>query len=467
MTVLEKNKDNLLAFLFTDKNLKIALLDKGKKKLDQFLEFPLPEGLIKEGEVANSEKLGLFLKEVEKRIKRKESSVVVGISEYKSSLHDLVLPQIEPNEVDQAIKLQAESILPFAYDSEYLDWMFVNGSSGEKNKILLSAVPKTTIDGYLKSFEKTIFDPIAFETTSLSLYRLLPPEAKKLGFAVTASDNLAVILLCNENIVEGCSVLRAGEDIVQTIQKMKAYFLKGSKEEEGMRLYLCGKNLPANLIPESQKMFSGPPVILKTEIKGVQKGRESELAILISLAAKQATLPQDTKTINILPPKIAAENKKFSGGKKENKLILLLSFLLLIVNAVIFYLIIIVAGEERLMEQRVDSSLFSRVEALTSNLSPMKTNAVLINKLSGQNEIIVKAIKDVLAKSSGRVELSNVYYDAVLKELTVSGTAKKRDDLLSFKAEVEKSEFISKAVIPVSALEREENVEFRLKVSFK
>jgi len=154
MTVLEKNKDNLLAFLFTDKNLKIALLDKGKKKLDQFLEFPLPEGLIKEGEVANSEKLGLFLKEVEKRIKRKESSVVVGISEYKSSLHDLVLPQIEPNEVDQAIKLQAESILPFAYDSEYLDWMFVNGSSGEKNKILLSAVPKTTIDGYLKSLKK-------------------------------------------------------------------------------------------------------------------------------------------------------------------------------------------------------------------------------------------------------------------------------------------------------------------------
>lgn len=467
MKIIEKNKDNLLTFLFTDRDLKIALLDKSRKKLEQFFEFPLQEGLIKEGEVVDSEKLGIFLREVEKRLTRKEISVIVGLLEYKASLHNLVLPQIEPNEIDQAIKLQAESILPFAYDNEYLDWMFVNGSSGKRNKILLSAVPKVIIDGYLKSFEKTAFNPIAFETTSLSLYRMLPPEAKKLGFTVAVDDNLSVILLCNENVVEGCSTLRVGEDIVQTIKKMKAYYLKGSKEEEGIRLYLCGKNVPANLISEIQKIFSASPIILRTEIKGIPKGRESELAILMSLAGKQVTPPQDTKTINILPPKIAAENKRFSGGRKENKLILFLSFLLLLTNALIFYLIIILAGEGRLLKQRIDSLLFLKVEGLTLNLSPMKTKAVLVNKLFGQNEIITKVIREILSKSSGRVELSNVYYDAVLRELTATGMAKKRDGLLSFKTEVEKSEFVSKAVIPVSALEREENVEFRLKVSLK
>jgi len=467
MKIIEKNKDSFLSFLFTDKDLKIALLDKSKKKLEQFFEFPLPEGLIKEGEVIDSEKLGIFLKEVEKRLMRKERSVIVGILEYKASLHNLVLPQIEPNEIDQAIKLQAESILPFPYESEYLDWMFVNGSSGKRNKILLSAVPKAIIDGYLKSFEKTAFKPITFETTSLSLYRMLPPEAKKAGFSAVVSDNLTVLLLCKENLIEGCSIIRAGEDIAQTIKKMKEYYLKGGKEEEEIRLYLCGKNVPSNLILESQKIFSGPPAILKTEIKGVPKGRESELAILMSLASKQVTPPQDSKTINILPPKIAAENEMFSGSKKENKLILFLTFLLLLINALIFYMIIIIAGEERLIKQRIDSLLFSKAEGLTLNLSPMKTKAVLVNKLFGQNEMITKAIREVLSKSSGRVELSSVYYDAVLGELTVTGTAKKRDDLLSFKTEVEKSEFVLKAVIPVSALGREENVEFRLKVSLK
>ncbi len=42
-----------------------------------------------------------------------------------------------------------------------------------------------------------------------------------------------------------------------------------------------------------------------------------------------------------------------------------------------------------------------------------------------------------------------------------------RDDLLALKEEMEKKEFVVKAALPLSSLEKEEDVEFRMRLEIK
>lgn len=456
-----------LTLLFSDQEVKAVKLDKKGVRLKALFEFKLPEGLVVEGEVKAPEKLGQFLAQIKAKTGLKDQLVIVGLSEQKASTHSLTLPELTSEEIDSAIRLQADSFLPFPYQDEYLDWMLIAKTPKNKNKVLVSAVPKRVIDNFSFCLEKAGFQPIAFETTSLSLLRLLPLEAKQLCFAAELGDAAVVLILGVKGTIEACSVIEKPQEILKTIKKMTDfYFPEKSPQARPKKIYLCGKNASQKLFEEVKQTLGLEPVLLAAGVAGIAENRQVQLAILLSLAKKIVAPPEDIETINILPQRLMAKYKSLSEKKKENILASALAFLLVICSTTAFFTYWYLQAKNKKFQDQIEG----QKNQVSHQLPPLETldkQAQLINRVSGQKDLLPKILTKVAALSSPKVEVLGFNFDGAKNQLAISGRAQTRDDLLEFKQKLESEEAFTQVFVPLSALSKEKEIEFRATVSLK
>jgi len=92
---------------------------------------PLAPGVFREGEVADSEALGETLKELFAEHKLSKS-VRLGIANQRIAVRTLHLPAIDnADELETAIRFQAQEHVPMPLDQAVLDWEVVGHRTGE------------------------------------------------------------------------------------------------------------------------------------------------------------------------------------------------------------------------------------------------------------------------------------------------------------------------------------------------
>jgi len=443
----------------------VAKADKKGRSLSLCQVFPLPEGLVVEGEVADSEKLAQFLEGVKRRIGVDEEMVVVGVPEMKASVHSLVLPPIDLSEIDQAVKLQSDSFLPFPYHDEYLDWMLVKELKDGRKRVLISAVPRKVINGFVDSLEKAGLNPIAFETTSLSLLRLLPDEGKSLSFIAEIGEVSTVLILGGRNDVKAVSVVGRTNHFLETVGKMTEFYV-GHKDGDGVeRIYLCGKNLTKEFLREIKNKLGIEPSLIRTDLKGVPQGKESELAVLTSLALKEVAPPEDEATINILPKSLVKKYQDIASERKIGWFGLIMILLVVGFGILSSFFYFQVKKEKAELRSKITSASLSLEDP--ASLADWITKAALVNQFSPKTHLAGKIMDQFLGSSFKNVEISGFNFNSEKNEVVFTGRAKTRDDLLNLKEEMEKKDFVVKAALPLSSLEKEENPEFRMRLEVK
>lgn len=465
MKLFAKKPKKYLTFLFTDSSIKVAQLDPTGRQLKLFFELALPSEVIVDGEVKDSERLKKCLLAVGAKVKQKNSFVIVGISETKASTHVITFPLAETSEIDQAIKIQSETFLPFPYQSEYLDWMLIEKNQ-EGSKVLLSAVSKSVIDGFVDAFRTTTYRPIAFEITSLSLFRLLPQDEKKACFAAWVDETSVVLILGRNRNIEACSVIKEKDIFAQTLERMRDYYLKGEVEDKDLKVYLAGKAVSNSLIEQIQQKLSLNVVVLKPNVLGVPSGRETELALLTSLAQKEVMPPEDERSINILPESLSEEYLSGFKRRQEIKTLFLLIFLFLVLNLLNGFLFFKIKNETNRMNLKINPAVpsFDEVE---KDILVLKEKAQTITQISSSNNNLLTALEEIVFTSLDKIDITSFYFDSEKKEANVSGFADYRTSLLALKENLEKKDYIAKVIIPLSSLEKEEKAEFNLIIILK
>lgn len=456
--MLPKQEKKYFSFLFSDSSIKIAKIEekKGKKILQIFFESPLPAGLIVDSEVKDSEKLAAVINDLKLKAKVTENSVVVGLAETKASIHTLSLPKLTPEEINQAIKFQADSFLPFPYQNEYLDWMFLGEPSNGKVKILISAIPKNIIDGYVAAFGKTGLNPLTFESTSLSLLRLVAPVERKGCLIAEISDALTILVINSEGEVETSSTIADKAQFLPTLKKILDYYYREQKEPP--RIYLCGKGASNEFFAQT-KQLKMQPLPIKTDVEGIPAGKEPELAMLVSLAQKIVALPEDAQTINVLPPTVATEYQVVSQQAKEKKLNIILFVFLIFINLIVFIIYLQAKiNTAKLLASQSGKEIFGHLQGLEEYREKSK----LINLTSQQSSLLQKVLAEIANPSQKNVRLVGLAFSDEKKEITLLGRALSKDDLLQYKENLEKMSLFSKVSIPLPSLKEETNLDFRI-----
>lgn len=160
----------------SDYSAKFLFLEKkGEKfKVKAFGEQKIKEGLIREGEIVNEEKVAEILKEGKKKTKGKISTkyCFATLPEEKAFFFFLEFPRMREEDLKSAILFQLEDLLPLPLHKIYFDYEIVK-EKDRSFKVLVVAIEKEIVDSYLRVLEKAGFFPLALEVECQSIQRAL------------------------------------------------------------------------------------------------------------------------------------------------------------------------------------------------------------------------------------------------------------------------------------------------------
>jgi len=461
------------SLIISEEKIQILLLDKTGKRASRLAEERLEPSVITGGEVKNGEKLSQSLLRLFQAAKIDKREVVVGIPENKCYTKILSMPLLRIDELTEAVEWEAETYLPVPADQVYMDWKII---SEEKNhiNILLIAVAKEIIDGYTAALEAAHLTPVAFETTALSLVRLIEKEGKRAVILELQREH-AVLTLTKGKLIEASSIVSlAGEEgeaglpyLIQTIQKMLAFYeTKHQDEEKVQTIYVCGEGASQEAIDEIGKGSGREVKPCPLPIENLPKGRIKLCAVASSLAQKEIEEPKNVRTINLLPPKLQE-----AFDVKQNQWIN--KYLFAIATGVTATVAIAALGTQVFLGG-VAAKLES--EKLTLAPLPQETGEAIkeTERLNRNGRTIVEVgsgrtfpqtrLAVLLPNIPEGVAVVSLTLDENQKKLKLVGKARTRTVLLKFRENIEGTDMFSEATLPLSSIEQAENIDFIMNI---
>lgn len=164
----------------SDASLKIIKLKKNKGflSLSSFGEAEIKPGVIESGEVKDENSLAQIIKDGLSKVKGeklKTKYAVISLPEEKAFLQVIQMPAMKEEELDSAIRFEAENYIPLPLDQVYLDFQVIPPISGHLDHIdvLIIALPKRIIDLYVSAIKKAGLSPKVLEIESQAVTRAL------------------------------------------------------------------------------------------------------------------------------------------------------------------------------------------------------------------------------------------------------------------------------------------------------
>jgi len=441
----------------TPSKIQVVKLTSNKKSVQKHFSVDLPEGIIVNLKVVNEEALGKILKEVWKKVGLREKSVGIIIPESSTYTKLLTLPKLPSAELDEAVRWQAYEYLPHKKDDLILDWKIIN-EQNEEIKVLVVAVLKEVLGGYVRSAHFADLFPLVVETPSLSLVRF--SDEKELGsLFIHESDGIAIIIISQGQSIAGSSSLKG--DNQEEILKVAYQMIKHYKEVPVERVVVGGSNITSELVDKLKQTLGIEPVFIKQAVTGVDASLFQEYMIPISLQLKDPEEPADETTVNLLPLELV---KKYEREKIKHQIWSLSLFVSLSVWISFFTTL----GVYLFIGMQIKSI---RQEDVLKQIPPEKAEYISqveeINKISTKvlsvtfsqvyPETIINAISE--ARPIG-VNILRYRISLETGAIELIGNSQTRELLIDFKDNLEENIDFSLVHIPISSFEKESNLDY-------
>ncbi|NQV00998.1 MAG: type IV pilus assembly protein PilM [Parcubacteria group bacterium] len=152
--------------------------EKGKLSLSSFIKKDIPKGLVEDGEIKKEKELSSIIKGSLKEVNGRSLQgrrVICNLPEERVFIRIIQLPKMKKEEIDQAVKWEAEAHIPLSIDEVYLSWQVIDLPANNSNQIdvLIAASPKKLVDSYMNLLKESGLKPIALEPESVAVVRSL------------------------------------------------------------------------------------------------------------------------------------------------------------------------------------------------------------------------------------------------------------------------------------------------------
>ncbi|MZQ87341.1 fimbrial protein [Paenibacillus sp. 5J-6] len=160
---------------------------------------PIPQGIIIEDQIVNSESLSLQVKQWVKAEKLRGASATIAIPTSQIIIRKMRIPSIKPQELRQLVELEVETALRLPFEDPVYDYIKVSHDD-ESTLVLVFAAPKKLIMSYVKVFEDAGVHVKAAEISATALVRAISSEQGDFEESMLVSldrGNLEVYMLQN------------------------------------------------------------------------------------------------------------------------------------------------------------------------------------------------------------------------------------------------------------------------------
>ncbi|MGH7195207.1 MAG: type IV pilus assembly protein PilM [Candidatus Saccharimonadales bacterium] len=192
----------------------------GSKSLVKYAYVPIEAKVVSSDSKVDQQKLVKTIKELITQADMTTRNVAVGLPAQKVFTTVVDVDRLPGNELNSAIKYQADSLIPTSIKESKIDFASIGDSPSDKTKIeiLLSSVTNSFIEDRLDMLESLGLNVIAFEPDSLALGRALVPAGATTPQMVldigNRSSDLAIIMNDAPHLVR--SIATGSEAIVRS-----------------------------------------------------------------------------------------------------------------------------------------------------------------------------------------------------------------------------------------------------------
>ena len=141
---------------------------------------PLSSGIFREGEIADTLALGQSIKELFAREKLSRE-VRVGVANQRVAVRSMRLPAIDNrDELETAIRFQAQDHIPMPLDQSVLDWQVVGHSTDERGErrveVVAVAARRDMVGQMLEALSVAGLRPVGIDHSAFGMIRALARE---------------------------------------------------------------------------------------------------------------------------------------------------------------------------------------------------------------------------------------------------------------------------------------------------
>lgn len=458
------------ALNFSQNKIRVLKLNHSGKKVLSSGEIKIPSQVIVKGRVKDTVKLAKAIKTLLQKTNIKEKFVIVGLPEDQAFMRTLSLPSLPSEEISQAIQWRSDSLLPLPFEKVYLDWRLISQSKQEK-QVLLVAISRDLIDGYVQVLSQLSLKPVAFEMRSLSLARLAKQVKEKMSLMIEIEEpetTLAIVQSPETLILSSTfkGEIPKSEEFFQLILQMISFHQKRQKIDQPLKIFITGEKANQSLASKIASQTQSPTSLFLPQLANFDQPRSLSFSATIALAFKEVAAPIDEETINLLPPQIQGVYDRLASRQRKINWLKLYSlwlfFFLLISGFFLFKLAKLSSSLKEEIISRQSLKISDEQRQAQAQAKEINQKSQALSQLIQQRPKLTEILTDLSSSLPHGVTLTHLSFEEKKTALVLEGRAVTRDLLLSFKDELEEKDYFSKVEIPLSSLEKKDNFSFSL-----
>ena len=148
----------------------IRLLVAGGKRVEKWAYAPLEPGPVRDGVIVDETEVAARIKELFKAGGVKASKVIAGLSGLHCLCRVITLPRLPGAMLAEAVRQEAESIMPVPLEELYLSWQVIP-AAGEEMRVFLAALPRNIVDALVETLHQADIKPYLIDLAPLALAR--------------------------------------------------------------------------------------------------------------------------------------------------------------------------------------------------------------------------------------------------------------------------------------------------------
>ncbi len=168
-------------------------LESGRRPvLEAFGQVGLHPGAVVDGEIHDRSQVVQAVQRVWREGGFRERRVILGIAGLRAITREVDMPPLKPDELDEAVRFQADQVVPFPMDETVLSSkviaQYTDADGTPQIRVLVAAAHRELIDGVVAAVRDAGLEPVGIDLDTAALARAL----REPGFAGGAEINVSV-----------------------------------------------------------------------------------------------------------------------------------------------------------------------------------------------------------------------------------------------------------------------------------
>lgn len=390
----------------------------------------------------------------------------------------LELPKdLNSEQMIEVIGLNAAATLPLPLAECYIDWQVIEEGEN-KNKVMVSTIPREIADVYISVLRENGFSLIALEPASLSMARAADVSSEPVLFFYLTDEGITSAIYNQKNSYfsqfESWQEASGGKEIknlqdLNKVLKTKTknlirYFENRYSPVKIKKVLLASEGFDADKIIKNIDFLDLPITKAKSNIASLKNYDW----IPVAGAAYRAFVPRsEDMIISLLPVGTESlyETEKAASFVRSIALVALVSslFYTIVFFAAFIFVSFLGSGVSSQMEVRSNMPVpaeYAKLESETREFNGYVNDLAAIYSKTGAD--YAKILENITKVSSSGIILTSTSLSDIAAPIIISGTALSRENLNVFKFQMENSQYFQNVKFSIQNIAQKNNIPFSI-----